>query len=118
MEESMKTKMKITDIIRKTSDEQMAQIIGAVIAMHTEGIPIEEAMKTEYPATLKYLQSKMEIDFNPTIADKIRAMSDEELTDVVMCPNETGLADIVCDHSDNCDCSKCTLDFLRSKAEE
>lgn len=53
-----------------------------------------------------------------TYADHIRSMNDEELTLVVMCPNETGLANIICDHSDSCDCDKCTLDWLQSEVEE
>lgn len=35
-----------------------------------------------------------------TNADMIRAMSDEELAENLMCPNEMGIADIPCDKSD------------------
>lgn len=38
----------------------------------------------------------------PTNADRIRSMSDEELAMNMMCPNENGLGEIVCDKSDNC----------------
>jgi len=48
-----------------------------------------------------------------TNADRIRAMSDEELAVTMMCPNEMGMADILCDHSDQKNCCKCLLDWLR-----
>lgn len=47
-----------------------------------------------------------------TNADMIRNMSDEELAVTIMCPNETGHADIDCDHSDKCNCCKCCLEWL------
>ena len=47
-----------------------------------------------------------------TNADHFRAMSDEELAMVLMCPNEMGMAKIPCDKSDNCDCYKCLLEWL------
>lgn len=53
-----------------------------------------------------------------TNADMIRAMSDEELAANLMCPNEMGMADIPCDKSDQCDCYKCLLDWLRKPAVE
>lgn len=74
-------KMKVVDAIRKTSDEQIATIIGAIVLQHTEGIPAEEAIKFDYPNTLKELQREIEIDYKPTNADRIRSMSDEELLD-------------------------------------
>lgn len=36
----------------------------------------------------------------PTNGDTFRVMSDEELAVTLMCPNEMGMADIPCDHSD------------------
>ena len=53
-----------------------------------------------------------------TNADMIRAMSDEELAVTLACPNEMGIADIPCDKSDQCDCYKCLLDWLRQSAVE
>lgn len=53
-----------------------------------------------------------------TNADRIRSMSDEELAMCMMCPNENGLAEINCDHSDNCNCYGCILRWLRSEVEE
>lgn len=50
-------------------------------------------------------------------ADRIRAMSDEELAATMMCPNEMGMADIPCDHSDQKNCYKCLLDWLRQPEE-
>lgn len=53
-----------------------------------------------------------------TNAERIRAMSDEELASVVMCPNDASLANISCDKSDHCDCYACILDWLHQPAEE
>lgn len=53
-----------------------------------------------------------------TNADRFRKMSDEELAVTIMCPNEMGIADIDCDHSDGCDCCKCCLDWLKSEEKE
>ena len=53
-----------------------------------------------------------------TNADMIRAMSDEDLAANLMCPNEMGIADIPCDKSDQCNCYKCLLDWLRQSAAE
>lgn len=52
-----------------------------------------------------------------TNADKIRSMTDEELAMSVMCPNENGLADINCDHSENCNCYGCILEWLKSEVK-
>ena len=46
-----------------------------------------------------------------TNADRIRAMSDEELADVVVCPH-TGNWDLCGD-----DCKKCRLEWLKQPAE-
>lgn len=53
-----------------------------------------------------------------TNADCVRAMNDEELAVALMCPNEMGLAEIPCDHSNACDCCKCLLDWLQQPAEK
>ncbi|MED9905266.1 MAG: hypothetical protein UFG06_13935 [Lachnospiraceae bacterium] len=53
-----------------------------------------------------------------TNADRIRSMTDEELADNIMCPNETGLAEIKCIKSDSCNCYDCCLKFLQSEREE
>ena len=52
-------------------------------------------------------------DRKMTNADMIRSMSDEELAANLTCPNEMGIADIPCDKSDQCNCYKCLLDWLR-----
>lgn len=52
-----------------------------------------------------------------TNAEMIRSMSDEELAVTITCPNEMGLAEIECDHSDSCNCSRCCLDWLRKEVE-
>lgn len=53
-----------------------------------------------------------------THADRIRSMGDEELAATLMCPNEMGMADIPCDHSDSKNCFGCLLGWLRQLAEE
>lgn len=74
-------KMKIVDVIRKTSDEQIATIIGAIVAQGIDGISAEEAIKLDYPNTLRELQREIEIDYKQTNADRIRSMNDEELAE-------------------------------------
>lgn len=111
-------KMKVVDVIRKTSDEQIANIIGAVIVRHADGISAEEAVKMDFPHTLKELQREIEIDYKPTNADRIRSMRDEELATNMMCPNESGLGEIECDKSDRCNCYECILKWLKLEVEE
>lgn len=47
-----------------------------------------------------------------TNGDRIRSMSNIELAVTLVCPNEMGLAEIECDHSDGKNCCKCLLDWL------
>lgn len=54
----------------------------------------------------------------PTHADRIRAMSDEELAVTLMRPNEMGMAEIPCDHSDDKNCCECLLNWLKQEAGE
>lgn len=53
-----------------------------------------------------------------TNADHIRAMSDEKLAVMLKCPNEMGMAEIPCDHSDDKNCRKCLLAWLKQPAGE
>ena len=53
-----------------------------------------------------------------TNADMIRAMSDEELAANLLCHNEMSMEYIPCDKSDQCNCYKCLLDWLRQSAVE
>lgn len=53
-----------------------------------------------------------------TNADRIRAMTDEELAMTMMCPNENGLAEIDCDKSDSRNCYECLLKWLQEEVEE
>lgn len=59
-------KMKIVDIIKKSSTEDMAKLIGALGVMLAEGLSAEEAFKLEYQEISKVLQSEMEIDYKQT----------------------------------------------------
>lgn len=52
-----------------------------------------------------------------TNADRIRSFSDEELAMNMMCPNESGLGEIECEKSDNCNCYACILKWLQSEVE-
>lgn len=65
----------------------------------------------------KELERKCKYYRTMTQAYRIRNMTDEELALVVMCPNENGLANIDCDHSDKCNCYKCILEWLQSPVE-
>lgn len=49
--------------------------------------------------------------------DRIRQMSDEELAVTLMCPNEMGVAEIVCARDDSCNCCKCLHDWLQAEEE-
>ena len=111
-------KTKVSDIIRRSSDYEMAQLIGSVVAMRADGITAQQAMKIEYSQTLKVLQTEMETEYVPTNADRIRAMTDEDLAMVMMCPNESGIAEIACDKSDSCNCYECLLKWLQAEVEE
>lgn len=52
-----------------------------------------------------------------TNGDRVRAMSDEEMAVTMMCPNEAGLAEIDCDKSDDKNCCKCCLEWLKKEEE-
>lgn len=86
-------KMKVVDVIRKTSDEQIATIIGAIVLQHTEGIPPEEAIKLDYQNTLRELQREIEIDYKQTNADRIRSMTDDELAQFLVSVETYGYHD-------------------------
>ncbi len=45
-------KMKISDVIRKVNDNDMAKIIGATVAQYIDGISASKAVKLDYPNTL------------------------------------------------------------------
>lgn len=53
-----------------------------------------------------------------TNADMIRSMTDEELAVTIMCPNDMGMAEIECNHGDECNCCKCCLEWLQKEAEQ
>lgn len=67
---------------------------------------------------IEYEQRAMAMMPPPTNADRIRAMSDEELAVTLMCPNEMGLAEIPCDHDDGKNCCVCLLNWLKQPAGE
>lgn len=48
--------------------------------------------------------------------EMIKNMSIEELAVTILCPNETGHAEIECDKSDSVNCCKCCLDWLKECA--
>lgn len=53
-----------------------------------------------------------------TNGDRIRGMSNEELAVTLMCPNEMGMAEIDCDHSDDNNCCQCLLSWLNQPEQE
>lgn len=124
-------KMTVAEIIKKSSVEDIAKIIGSVVAMHIDGISAEEATKLDYKETLKVLQSEMEVDYQPTNADRIHSMSDEELAElfysfqnledkVQFCKNKTERDEILDDGKEIPDnmCKKCLVEWLQSEVEE
>ncbi len=62
---------------------------------------------------VELLQKTQQLDNKPlTNADRIRAMSDEELSEIIMCPCET-VRDECLDKS----CVACCLEWLKQSAE-
>ena len=53
-----------------------------------------------------------------TNADRIRAMSDEELADVIMCPMEIGASKDLCENNLGHTCVECSLRWLQQPAKE
>lgn len=53
-----------------------------------------------------------------TNGEMIRKMSNEELAVTIMCPNETGHAEIECNHEDWRNRCQCSLDWIRKESEE
>lgn len=54
-----------------------------------------------------------------TNADKIRAMSEEELATAIMCPVDSGLTDMSCSYKgDEYDCIRCCEEWLKEEADE
>ncbi|MGI6751113.1 MAG: Lar family restriction alleviation protein [Anaerovoracaceae bacterium] len=47
--------------------------------------------------------------------EMIRNMSIEEMAVTITCPNEMGLAEIECDHSDDHNCRQCCLNWLKKE---
>lgn len=51
-----------------------------------------------------------------TNGDYIRSLSDAELAQIVMCPNEVGFDEVVCQRNER-HCSECTLRWLEAERE-
>lgn len=51
-----------------------------------------------------------------TNGDYIRSLSDVDLAQIVMCPNEIGFDEVEC-HKDDKFCQKCTLNWLMAERE-
>ena len=114
-------KTKISDILRKSNDETMAKIIGAVIAMQIDGISEEEAVELEYPHTLETLQAEIDVDYTMTNAERIRAMSDENLAEFLE-KVVSGNRDVIGINCGNykCEswkCTECIYRWLQSEVE-
>lgn len=117
-------RMKIADIIKRATIEDMAQIIGSIVMVNGYGFSAEQALKMEYKNTLKTLQSEMEIDYRETNADRIRSMSDEDLVEFIVGLNEHCLAGIgLCDcsgakHCSDSLCKNKTRKWLHTEVKE
>jgi len=48
----------------------------------------------------------------------LKNMSIEELAVTIMCPNDTGMAEIECDKSDTRNCCLCCLEWLMKESKE
>ena len=105
-------KMRMIDVIRKSSDRNIEQIIGAVVAMRADGLSEEEALNIEYVELLRVLRSEVEVDYKPTNADRIRSMSDEELAE--------HFSELIKDTYENEYCKDVNdwLNWLQSEVEE
>lgn len=112
--------MKISDVIRKVNDNEMAKIIGAVVAQHIDGISTEEAVKLDYPHTLQALQEEVDVDYKQTNADRIRSMSDEELAKLIAEKIECTECPFNGDEEKcgNVGCSELVVEWLQSEVEE
>lgn len=88
-----------------------------------EGEPCEECKECRL-----YYGHADEHDIRKTNADRIRSMSDDELTDIILCPYDTAgkPANIMpCVRDGNIQelvspeyCKKCMMDWLQSEVEE
>lgn len=65
--------------------------------------------------TCKY-QSKYNTDEPMTNGDYIRSLSDADLAQIVMCPNEIGFDEVEC-HKHDKFCQECTLNWLMAERE-
>lgn len=52
-----------------------------------------------------------------TNGDYIRSLSDADLAQIVMCPNEIGFDEVEC-HKDDKFCQKCTFNWLEQERRE
>ena len=50
-----------------------------------------------------------------TNAERIRRMSEEAMAAVIMCPDECGLAEMICDKRDLRNCYECCLSWLKAE---
>ena len=48
-------------------------------------------------------------------ADRIRAMSDEELAEIIKCPHDMHLGDCRAEENETIPCSECILEWLKSE---
>lgn len=49
--------------------------------------------------------------------DWIKSMNIGGMANIIMCPNDLGLAEIECDKSDSCNCYECCKKFLESEVD-
>lgn len=100
----------------KYTEQEKLKALKEVIAMPTHNGITKDKILTAFRYFFDW--AVQEASKKQTNADRIRAMSDEELATNMMCPNENGLAEIECDKNDNCKCYECLLKWLQSEVEE
>ncbi|WP_277668994.1 hypothetical protein [Caproiciproducens galactitolivorans] len=92
------------------SDEIISDCSPALQAELTE-------QKQHFVAVLEVLR-RIDPENKPlTNGDLIRSMSNEKLAVTLTCPNEMGMDEIDCDHSDDKNCCQCLLDWLNQPYE-
>lgn len=50
--------------------------------------------------------------------ESIKTLDIDNLATLIMCPNESGMKAIECDHSDDKNCWQCCLEWLMEESEE
>ena len=102
----------------KYSENIYMKALAALAALRTT---LSEKEQHTVDFVAEAIDEKADRDTGPaTNADRIRSMSDEELAEAIMCPNEFNVhgQPLKCKSISGKDCVKCWLDWLRQPARE